>query len=815
MAKPFKKAFFAGNFLRHEPGIAGCRDNRLEPKIYSWIMWKRLGAFVIKHRLPLLILLCAATALMSFYASKVTLSYEFAKAIPTDNQKYKDYKAFREKFGDDGNVLVVGIQSDKLFELNTFKKYAELQQQLKVVKNVDDVLSIPSAITLVKDSITEKLNAVKIFPDHIDSQEVLDSAKSVFLNLPFYQSLLYNPATNSYLMGVRINKDSLSSPRRTSIVKDITEVVRNFDSSTGLTSYLSGLPLIRTVVADRLQKEMRFFLIGSLVLSALILLLFFRSFSTMILSLLVVILGVIWSLGVLHLCGYKISLLTALTPPLVVVIGVPNCIYFINKYHTSYLAGGNKNQSLVDMVSKMGIVTLFCNITAAIGFAVFAFTKSAVLQEFGVVAGISIMLIFVISFILLPSALSYLPAPNTRQMKYLNNRWITGFLSWIESKVMNYKKIVYGVTAVIVIISVIGISKLNTVAFIVDDLPKTDKIYTDLKFFERNFKGVMPLEIVVDTKKRNGLSGMRALAVFEKVDSLSQFIAGQKEMSRPLSIAEGLKFAKQAFYEGDSTNYLLPNTFDGAFVGEYLRPNKSDSGKKSNFTRMLSSFMDTTRQTTRISVSMADVGTKQLPLILHDIDKRAQQLFDTNTYKVQLTGTSITFLEGSSFIINGLKESIFWAFLLISVCMLYLFRSARILICSLIPNVVPLVITAGIMGWAGVPLKPSTVLIFSVALGIAIDITIRFLVNYKQELPQHGNNIEATVKDTIKHTGLSIVYTSLVLIAGFVIFCFSSFGGTFALGWLTSVTLLVATFTNLILLPVLLLDTAKKHQKSN
>jgi predicted RND superfamily exporter protein len=555
---------------------------------------------------------------------------------------------------------------------------------------------------------------------------------------------------------------------------------------------------------------MKIFLIGSLVLSALILLLFFRSFSTMLLSLFVVIFGVVWSLGVLQLCGYKISLLTALTPPLVVVIGIPNCIYFINKYHTSYIASGDKNQSLVDMVSKMGIVTLFCNISAAIGFAVFALTKSAILQEFGVVAGISIMLIFIISFILLPAVLSYLPPPKSAQTKYLNNKMITSFLLKIEGWVVNYQKPVYMVTALVLIFSIIGIFKLNTVAFIVDDLPKTDKIYTDMKFFERNFKGVMPLEIVVDTKKRNGLAGMRALTVFEKVDSLSQYIAAQKEMSRPLSIAEGLKFAKQAFYDGDSANYLLPNSFDGAFVGEYLRPNKADSGHKNNFTKMLSSFMDTTRQTTRISVSMADVGTKQLPVILKGISDRADQLFDSSQYKVQLTGTSITFLEGSSFIISGLKESILWAFLLISLCMLYLFKSARILICSLIPNLIPLVITAGVMGWAGVPLKPSTVLVFSVALGIAIDITIRFLVNYKQELPVHNNNIPLTVAATIKHTGLSIVYTSLVLIAGFIIFCFSSFGGTIALGWLTSVTLFVATITNLVLLPVLLLNTSRR-----
>ena len=184
----------------------------------------------------------------------------------------------------------------------------------------------------------------------------------------------------------------------------------------------------------------------------------------------------------------------------------------------------------------------------------------------------------------------------------------------------------------------------------------------------------------------------------------------------------------------------------------------------------------------------------------------------SSKYNVVLTGSSITFLEGSKFIVDGLKQSILWAFLLIALCMLYLFKSIRILFCSLIPNIIPLIVTAGIMGWMGIRLKPSTVLIFSVALGIAIDVTIRFLVNYKQELPLHNNNVIKTVSETIKHTGLSILYTSMVLIAGFIIFCFSGFGGTQALGWLTSLTLLVATLTNLILLPVLLLAGAKNNR---
>jgi uncharacterized protein len=784
-------------------------------------MWQQLGKWVIKYRLVLLVLLLAVSGAMGYLATQVKLSYEFSKAIPEDNPRYRDYQDFRKQFGDDGNLLVIGVQTDKLFTLPVFSAYASLQRQLKALPNVEDVLSVPTAVNLQKDIFTQKLSPVRVFPDSLASQTALDSAAAVFKALPFYRTLLYNPATHAYLMGVRINKDSLNAKGRTAIVANITQAADAFAKQSGVEVRLSGLPLIRTVVADRIQQEMRFFLLGSLALSVLILLLFFRSFSTMLLSMLVVVLGVVWSLGVLQLCGYKITLLTALIPPLVVVIGIPNCIYFINKYHTGYLQSGDKRAALVDMVGKMGVVTLFCNITAAIGFAVFALTKSAILKEFGIVAGISIMLIFVISFILLPAALSYLPAPNARQTRYLHSRLITNFLQRVERWVLGHQKWVYGVTAVLVALSLVGMFRLKTVGYIVDDLPKTDKIYTDLKFFETHFKGVMPLEIVVDTKKRNGLRGSRALAVLEKTDSLAQYIAAHPQMNRPLDVAEGLKFAKQAFYEGDTASYQFPNASDMVFLSEYLsaRPSGDSTAAQAgpsagqagnNFTRLLNTFIDTSRRSTRLSVAMADVGTQALPGLLDSVQQRANQLFDTAQYNVKLTGTSITFLEGSRFIINGLKESIGWAFLLIALCMLYLFRSLRILICSLLPNVVPLVVTAGVMGWAGVPLKPSTVLVFSIALGIAIDITIRFLVNYRQELPQQGNQVEPTIVASINQTGLSIVYTSLVLIAGFVIFCFSGFGGTKALGWLTSVTLLAATLTNLLLLPVLLLAGKKK-----
>lgn len=773
-------------------------------------MWQWLGRFVLQFRLPLLISLLLITAGMGYLASKVELSYEFTRAIPLDNPKYKAYQAFREKFGEDGNLLVIGVETDRFFELTTFKQYITLQNELKKVNGVEDILSIPATVNLVKDSITEKLQVKPIFDTTQLTPEKLDSSKLIFESLPFYQGLLYNPETNAYLMGLRINKDLLNSKKREKVIQEIDAITAGFENKTGLKLHKSGLPYIRSKVAIMLQEEMKFFLIASVILSALILLLFFRSISAMLLSIAVVGIGVIWSVGTLQLFGFKISLLTALIPPLVVVIGIPNCIYFLNKFHVAWNQHGDKRKALVMMVDKMGIVTLFCNVSAAIGFAVFALTSSQILKEFGLVAGINIMALFFISLIFIPALLSYLPPPKTRHTKYLDNPQLNRWLARLEKWSLNHRPLIYGVTTVIMVISIAGVFKLRSEAFIVDDLPKSNTVYTDLKFFEKHFKGVMPLEIVVDTKKKQGVT--RNLKNLEAIDSLSHYLATIPGIARPLSLVEGLKFARQAFFDGDPSSYALPNSYDLPALAQYLSF-KDTTAKKNSLSKLVGSFMDKNKQQARISVNMADIGSYRLPLLLDSIQQKADSLFNTSekrTHEIELTGTSVTFLEGSRFIINGLKESIFWAFLLISLCMLYLFRSARILISSLIPNIIPLIITAGVMGWAGVPLKPSTVLVFSVALGIAIDVTIRFLVNYKQELPNQNQDIKATVIQTIYSTGISIIYTSLVLIAGFIIFCFSDFGGTMALGWLTSLTLITATLTNLILLPAILLSIGKK-----
>ncbi|MEY4456094.1 MAG: hypothetical protein RLY15_358 [Bacteroidota bacterium] len=780
-------------------------------------MWYRLGQKILQYRKTSLIVLTAITIFMGYFAAQVKLSYEFTKAIPEDNPTFSIYKKFVYQFGVDGTTMVVGFQTKNLYTAQNFNALADLQKNIKTIPGVTDVLGVPSAYAIVKDTVNFRFKGDIIFHPPYSNDSALLADKVIFESLPFYKHLLYNPDSSSYIMAISFIPDSINSGARSRIINSLETKLSSFKKATQLDLHVSGLPYIRTIMADRIKKEMLWFLIGSLVLSAITLLLFFRSIPAMLMSLAVVAMGVIWSFGTMVLLGQKITLLTALIPPLIVVIGIPNCIYFLNKYHTSYKETGDKEKALIQMVGRMGIVTLFCNITAAIGFFVFALTKSPLLKEFGWVSGVNIMALFFISLFFIPPVLSYLEVPQARHIRYLDNKTLEKLLVKIERWTFDHTKWVFGITIVLVIVSSFGLVQIKKEAFIVDDLPKKDKLYTDLKWFEQNAGGVMPLEIVIDSKKKNGLT--KSLKPLEKIDELDYFLQEQAELGKPLGLLDGIKFAKQAFYDGDSLAYAIPTGTEMAFIAPYIAPKPMDTTPTKTTAAkgpetLLNKFIDKDKKATRISVNMKDIGSAKLPLFIAKIDSATKALFDTAKYHVEITGSSVTFLEGSNFIIKGLGESIFWAFLLIAVCMIFLFRSFPILMCSLIPNIIPLFITAGIMGWTGVALKPSTVLVFSVALGIAIDVTIRFLVNYKQELPHLNYQVNNTLIQTIRHTGISIIYTSLVLVAGFIIFCFSDFGGTKALGWLTSLTLIVSTLTNLVLLPALIKTFIKENKKT-
>lgn len=770
-------------------------------------MWQFLANFIIKNRVLLLILLVLLTGFMGYKATQVEMSYDFTNAIPTDNPKYQDFKYLNETFGEDGTTVMIGIQTDQAFDPEFFNSYRGLSDKMATIDGVKEVLDISKAVKIIPDD-AHGLNASPIF-----SMENFPEEVNYFKEQEFYKGLLYNPASNAFLMAVTIDKNVMESKNRTELIDAIQAAGDEFGAQHDLEMHYSGLPLIRIKMANMVQSEIVLFLGLSFLFTAIILFIFFRSFTAVLVSMITVAIGVIFSFGTLALLGYKITILTGMIPPLVVVVGIPNCIYFLNKYHTEFGLSGSKLPALENMISKMGIVTLFTNLTTAIGFGVFFFTKSVILKEFGLVAGLNIMGLFIISLILIPALYSFLPAPNQKNTGYLESKLFSNLLSTFVKLAFKYRAGVYITSGIALVIAIMGISKLNAVGHIVDDLPHSDKVYTDLKFFENNFKGVMPLEILINTHKKYG--AINSLAIWEKADELLYFLEEREEIGGGLSLTKAIKFARQSLNEGDPFEYMLPDPFEF----NALRPQIISMTHRRSDTeyhgadQIISRFINDSASVMRISVQVADIGSVAMPELLKEVEDEAANIFEGDDVSIITTGSSVTYLEGSKFIIQSLRDSLMLAFGMIIICMFILFRDWRILLIAIVTNIIPLAITAGVMGWVNIPLKPSTVLVFSVALGITVDVTIRFLVNFKQDISDRHDDIQRTVLRTIRETGLSIIFTSIILVAGFGVFALSSFEGTKALGYLTSMTLFLAMVFNLSLQPALLLWMHKVYKK--
>jgi len=768
-------------------------------------MWKKFASLLLRNKLLFTSIILLISGIMGYEASKIELSYEFAKILPDNDPTFIDYKNFKKQFGEDGNVMVVGFQDKDFFTLNKFNDWYHLNKSIKIINGIKEVLSVPTTFKILRNDSLEKMEFLPLISKIPTTQAEVDSIKTTFLNMPFYDGLVYNKKNGAVLMAITFNKSSLNSKRRLDIVKEIKVLTEAFSQKHNIDVHYSGMPYIRSQMMEKISHEMTLFLILAVIITGLILWMFFRSGINVFFSLVIVAVGVIWSVGLLELFGYKITVLTGLIAPLIMVIGIPNCVFLINKYQSEYLLHKNKIKALARMIETIGVTLFLANVTTAIGFGVLYFTNSAMLVEFGVVAGISVLTTYIITLILIPVLLYALPVPKTKQTKHLEGKRINALLSKIDQWVQFKRPIIYTLTTVITIISVFGLLRVNVEGYVVDDLPKNDPIYTDLHFFETSFNGVLPFEVSIDTKKENGLFTENAKTLY-KIKALEAIFSNYPEFSKPLSIVGAIKFSYQAYKGGNPKYYKFPSVTDLKKLSDY-------SGSIDNQNGKMKSFIDSSKSITRVSFQMADIGSERIKQLVTDIKPKVDSIFDPKDYKVSLTGHSIVFLKSNDYLLDNLFESLLIEILLIALVGMILFRSVSIIVLSKIPCLIPLVITAGIMGFLGIRLKPSTILIFSIAFGISSDGTVYLLTKYRQELLKTNGNATLAISNAIKDTGLSMIYTSVILFFGFSIFSVSSFGGTAALGILISLTLLISLFTNLILLPAILLSINSKKQR--
>lgn len=769
-------------------------------------MWEKVVRLILKYRVFNLIIIALITGFMAYKAKDVRMVHEFLQMLPEDNQTYLNYLNFKKDFGEDGSIIVIGTDDKRILELDNFNKWFDLTTSLSKTDGIDTVLSIAHIYNLVK--LPENKLALKsIVNSKPKSQDELDSLLNVIKSLPFYQDIILVENENGFstLMAITLNSRVVNTKKRIQLVDLIYDKAVKFSSETGIEIHCSGMPYIRTKVTQKITREIILFIILAVIVLSVILFIFFKSLKLVSVSLLVVSISVIWVLGSISLFDYEITILTSLIPPLIIVIGIPNCIFLINKYHLEYLKHKNKIRALSTGIRRIGTATFMTNLTTASGFATFILTRSRVLVEFGTIASINILALFLLCLFLIPIIFSYLPAPSPKHTKHLDNRLMKKAIGQLVKYSIDHRNTIYITTLIFVVVCIFGITKIRTAGNVVDDIPYNDPIYKDLLFFEKYYKGVLPFEILIDTKTENGLFLNNARTIYKirqlekQIESDSMF---SKYFSRSLSLTDAVSFSYQAHKGGDKKYYRLPLPLELNRLKIYTR---DFDQKQKNF----KSFIDSKKQITRISIQMANIGTHEIKNVKDSILPVIEKIFPPDEYNVTLTGTSIVFLEGTEYIVKNLFISLGVAIIMISLFMAFMFTSGRMLLVYFIPNIIPLLCTAAIMGYTGIKIKPSTILVFSVAFGIAVDFTIHFLAKYRQELKLHNYRIRKSVIIALKEAGISMIYTAIVLFFGFSIFAASSFGGTKSMGILVSITLLIAVISNLTLLPSLLLSLEK------
>ncbi|MDP5104623.1 MMPL family transporter [uncultured Polaribacter sp.] len=764
--------------------------------------WTKVAGIILRNRYLILIVIAIITGLLATQMKYMQFSYTEANLLPENHEANIEYNKFLEIFGEEGNLVILGIKDSTVFTPEKFNAWNNLVHQFEELDEIDFTLSIADVKKLKADRKKRKFVLEPLYEkDPTTAEEVLEIKEQLFEKLPFYDNLLFNKETGTLQTAIYIKKEIINTPARRDFIFDkLIPTIEKFEKENNLDVRISGMPYIRTLNAQNIQDEITLFVVGALGITALIFFFFFRSFRATFITLLVVLIGVVWAFGFIGLFRYEITVLSALIPPLIIVIGVPNAVFLINKYQQEIKKHGHQAKALQRVISKVGNATLMTNITTASGFATFVFVKSDLLREFGILASINIISIFVLALLIIPIIYSFMPLPKKKHLNHLETSWIENVVNWMERTVKEQRITIYIATLVVIIISIVGVYKIRVSGSLIEDMPKSMDFYKDIKFFEKEFGGIMPLEILIDTKKDKGVM---KLSVLKKMDKINEAIETFPELSKPISVVNLVKYSKQAYYKGNPKYYQLPTSQEQSYIFSYTKNSNSEAG-------MLKNFVDSTGRYARITTFMKDIGTDKMDIIQERLKAVIDKEFPADKYTVSVTGKALVFIKGTTYLINNLVLSLSLAIILIAIFMAWMFRSPQMILISLLPNILPLLITAGLMGFLDIPIKPSTILVFSIAFGISVDDTIHFLAKYRQELMDNNWRVKVSVYAALRETGVSMFYTSIVLFFGFLVFTLSSFGGTIALGGLVSITLLLAMVSNLLLLPSLLLTFEKK-----
>lgn len=745
---------------------------------------KKLENIYLKSRKSIIGFFIVFSFVCAYFAANLTFSFSFEQFFPEGDEDLQFFQSFIEEFETDDNFLLVAIENDgDVFDSTFLAKFHDFALKSRDIPNITHSQSL----TQLKYPLKTPFGITSLPVIHLDKPELYPSDKEKILQDERFVGTLISSDARSLAITMK-NIESIGLPESKEL---LTELYSLLDQYHFHDYHLLGRAYFTDELVKMQIKEITYSTLISVFLTALIMMFLYRKPIGVFIAMSSVGIGLLLFLGVLSMLGRELNALSALYPILMLIVGTSDVVHLMNKYLEELKNGQSKNAAIIITIKEIGLATLLTSLTTAVGFLSLYTSKVATIREFGVNSALGVMVAYVTVLVLTTAILSLFSKDQIIKDNTKSHFWDNFLTKVNNTTILHPGRILMG-TLLFSLICAYGISNISTNYHLESNLPTDSKLTQDFYFFENHYSGFRPMEYAVFAQ--NGLKA-NSYEVLMEVDKLETQIKKDPSVTSVISLNTMHKSLNQMNNGNQASAYKMPST-----KREFIK-NQRLIDRMPNLSSNIFISRDSTK--TRISTRALDIGADSIKAIGQKVDIFVQTQLDPNIVKVRRTGTGLIMDKNAKYITQSLLQGLGIALIVVSILMGFLFRNIKMLLISLIPNFLPLLFAAGVIGFLGIELEAGVSIVFAIAFGIAVDDTIHFLSKYKLSRLK-GLTINKSIESTFKETGKAIIFTSIILFFGFLILLFSSHPPSVRIGILISITLLSAVVSDLLLIPILI-----------
>ncbi|TVR77730.1 MAG: hypothetical protein EA412_10255 [Chitinophagaceae bacterium] len=739
---------------------------------------------IYKGRKWIVFIYLLISVVAGFYALRINVVYDFEAFFPSTDTDYAFYRDFREQFEPDDNVLFVAFNREEgLYNQEFLQETKLITEELKTLPHVLSVISLHT----IQRPLQTPLGLTSISALNIDRPERYSSDSLKIAGDPIVNGKLISEDATT--LNIVLETEQFLTQEQAENLNDSLFALLE-KKAPHLKWHVAGRANIQTVFVRKQLEEMQKYILISAVIVLLALYLIFRSIRLTIIAFTSVIIALVIFMGILGFFRVPLDFMSTLFPIIMLIVGMSDMVHILSAYTDGVYKGDDRKVIVKRILKEIGTALLLTSITTSIGFLSLQSSQIEPIRNFGLLAALGVFIAFLVTITFSTSCLLLL---NDKKMK---SRWrlirrLEALALRVNGISISHEKKILGVGLILLLIGFYGISTISTDARLKSDLPANERITDDFEFYEEKLGGFRPLELALIPAEGKKTDDYRTALEIEKV---TRYLRAHPDFSGIISPVDIYKSLHRA-HNGDRNSFFhLPgdeNTFE-----RYKR-------LAANFPKGLGVVQTKDRDIARLSGKMEDVGSYKAKELMQQFDNWFNENIDIELLSYRFTGNGVLFDNNNQYLIKSLLSGLGLAFLVVSVLMAFLFRSFKMVLISLIPNVFPLILTAAFMGFAGVVLDAPTSIIFAIAFGIAVDDTIHFLSRFKLNLAS-GMPVHRAVQNMMRVTGKAVGLTTIILFMGFMVLTTSDYDSTFKVGLLISITLAIAFIADLFIVPVLL-----------